>query len=133
MSTGAVIAIKTDAGNIKTIKCSSDGFPEPGYAGGTLNEHYKDAEKVQALIALGNIGSLAAEPSQMDSYIRDRGEPFEENKPLLFSSKTKLLKEQKSVYDAGYVYVYENGTWFVYQGSKWKLLSDVLARYTKEK
>jgi hypothetical protein len=133
MSTPAVIAIRQEDKTFLAICCQSDGYPEPGGVGGILNKHYRDAEKVQALIALGDISSLAAELSRVISYSRDRGEPFEENKPLMFSSRAELVRAKSHIYAACYVYIYDNGTWSVYQGSRWKALSDVLDRYTKKK
>jgi hypothetical protein len=57
MATRSRIAIEKEDGTVESIYCHWDGYPENN--GLILTENYKDHEKVQALIDLGDISSLA--------------------------------------------------------------------------
>lgn len=57
MATRSRIAIEQPDGTVESIYCHWDGYPENN--GQILVEHYGDHEKVQALIDLGDISSLA--------------------------------------------------------------------------
>ena len=87
MATRSRIAIEKEDGTVESIYCHWDGYPENN--GRILVENYKDHEKVQALIDLGDISSLApnveAAPNTghtfndpvnevVVAYGRDRGE-----------------------------------------------------------
>ncbi len=85
MATRSRIAIEKEDGKVESIYAHWDGYPEGN--GAKLFEHYKDREKVQSLIDLGDISSLhpiveAPEGHSFNSpakdvvvaYGRDRGE-----------------------------------------------------------
>jgi len=87
MATRSRIAIEKPDGKVESIYCHWDGYPE--YNGRILVENYKDPAKVQALIDLGDISSLAPnveaapdaehsfnrpEDEVVVAYGRDRGE-----------------------------------------------------------
>ena len=57
MSTRSSIAIKRKDGTIESIYCHSDGYLE--YNGALLNQYYKDPNKINNLINLGDISCLA--------------------------------------------------------------------------
>ena len=57
MSTNSRIGILHEDGTTETIYCHWDGYPEHHMP--ILTEHYNTAEKVQALLALGDISILA--------------------------------------------------------------------------
>ena len=57
MATRSRIAIEKQDGTVESIYCHWDGYPENN--GLILVENYTDPEKVQALIDLGDISSLA--------------------------------------------------------------------------
>ena len=57
MATRSRIAIEKEDGTVESIYCHWDGYPENN--GKILVENYKDHKKVQALIDLGDISSLA--------------------------------------------------------------------------
>jgi hypothetical protein len=57
MATRSRIAIEKENGTVESIYCHWDGYPENN--GRILVENYTDHEKVQALINLGDISSLA--------------------------------------------------------------------------
>ena len=87
MATRSRIAIENQDGTVLSIYCHWDGYPENN--GKILQENYQDQEKVEKLISLGDISSLAPEvdiPDESDhsfdspdinitvAYHRDRGE-----------------------------------------------------------
>jgi len=87
MATRSRIAKEQADGTVKSIYCHWDGYPSNN--GKLLLEHYQDPQKVDALIALGSISSLAPEvepkgehsfdrPEEgvVVAYHRDRGEDY---------------------------------------------------------
>jgi hypothetical protein len=87
MATRSRIGIEQADGTVKSIYCHWDGYPKG--VGKTLVEHYLMRDKVESLIALGDISSLGeqAEPTGRTqhsfetpeegitvAYHRDRGE-----------------------------------------------------------
>lgn len=56
MSTRSRIGIATGNGGVRSIYCHHDGYPKG--VGACLNEHYRDPEKIERLLALGDISSL---------------------------------------------------------------------------
>lgn len=90
MATRSRIAIEDQTGKVRSIYCHWDGYPSNN--GRILLQHYKTQEKVEALIALGSISSLAPEteiPEGVEhnfktpangitvAYNRDRGETLD--------------------------------------------------------
>jgi len=57
MSTRSRIAIENEDGTCRSIYCHWDGYP--GHNGKILLEEYSDREKLNHLIDLGNLSSLA--------------------------------------------------------------------------
>jgi hypothetical protein len=89
MATRSRIGMEQPNGEVQSIYCHWDGYPEG--VGATLQEHYTNPAKVEALIALGDISYLrqyvAPLPGVSHSfnnpaegvtvaYHRDRGEAF---------------------------------------------------------
>ena len=128
MATRSTIGIKNIDGSITNIYCHWDGYPE--HNGTILNEFYKDNDKIQSLMALGNLSSLAAEvgeqhPFDRDytnpelnlydnwcmAYGRDRGETDQE-------AKTHANTEQWIDYREGswceYAYLWDGQHWLVH-------------------
>jgi hypothetical protein len=89
MATRSRIAIENQDGTVLSIYCHWDGYPS--HHGPILLEHYTTQEKVESLIALGSISSLAPETEIPEgvthnfenategivvAYHRDRKEPI---------------------------------------------------------
>lgn len=87
MATRSRIAIENQDGTVLSIYCHWDGYPS--HHGPILLEHYTTQEKVESLIELGSISSLAPETEIPEgvthnfenpadgivvAYHRDRGE-----------------------------------------------------------
>ena len=118
MSTRSRIAIKNADKTITSVYCHSDGYLE--YVGKMLLEHYKDRAKVNALIALGALSSLAEEIGEKHSfelrgqgvvtaYTRDRGEEFQQET----AKDVAELVEQANDSDGEYVYLFKGRTWYL--------------------
>ena len=120
MSTRSNIAIIEANGQVKSIYCHWDGYPENN--GKLLLEHYNTEEKVKALIALGGLSSLrerlapkkGEEHSYKKSvkdvtvaYHRDRAEPLE----ITNFKSLKDFENKIDYIDAAYVYVWHKGAW----------------------
>jgi hypothetical protein len=101
MSTRSNIGIERDGGKVEAIYCHSDGYLD--WNGRILDEHYRDREKVEALVALGDISSLhpeigekhpwdALESGVVRAYHRDRGEAWKDVKPRTFETRAAWLK-----------------------------------------
>jgi hypothetical protein len=91
MSTRSRIGIEQEDGTVRSIYCHFDGSPDHHLP--ILQEHYKDREKVEKLIQLGDISYLAPEVEIPEgsnhsfenkdygivcAYHRDRGEDYHE-------------------------------------------------------
>lgn len=124
MSTRSFIGIQ-GIDSITAIYCHSDGYPSG--VGAVLAEHYTDAKKVRALVALGDCSALHAEIGEKHSfnarpvgqstfYHRDRGEAWESVKPTIVNDEAEFLAVAETV-DAEYAYLYRDGTWLCYDGN----------------
>lgn len=121
MSTRSFICKETPDGRYFGIYCHSDGYLT--YNGALLVDHYSDAEKVDKLIALGDLSVLAEkidpDPSRPHSfeynerqddvcvaYTRDRKEKAED-------TRARFLTPQDALESWGeYMYVFgQDGVW----------------------
>lgn len=134
MGTRSMIGI-SDGSEVKAIYCHWDGYLS--HNGRILLEHYQDKDKVEKLIALGDISSLGNEigekvdfdiqfedeDKQCIAYHRDRGDALH----IKTFSKSDFLRQ-----DYEFVYLYENGTWYVSNTFtnentlRWVLLKDAV-------
>jgi hypothetical protein len=135
MATRSRIGIENENGVVESIYCHWDGYPS--HNGKILNQHYNDAEKVRALIALGDISSLEENVTPDDgvshsfekpsgnvtvAYHRDRGEEF--RKPRENNSVEAFSKSDVEEY--GYLFT-KDGEWKVITGQgRIKNLKEVL-------
>ena len=122
MGTRSRIAIQNGA-SFRSIYCHWDGYV--GYNGKLLAEHYLQADKVNALLNLGDISSLAEHVRPLggvkqgfaDGRIKtacvayaDRGE--NDCPPQVAKSLDELLK-QADESGTEYVYIFHDGVWLV--------------------
>jgi len=114
MATRSRIGKKLEDGTIKSIYCHWDGYPE--HNGEILKEYYKTEAKIDALLELGNLSSLAQdigmqhdfkdpEPGWCVAYGRDRGET--NTKARISTTLSDMIQEE-------YNYVWDNGKWRCY-------------------
>lgn len=122
MATRSRIGIEKEDGTIRSIYCHWDGYP--AYNGRILLENYTNREKVEGLIALGDISVLGKELAPGEgvdhsfdnrsqgvtiAYSRDRGDAF--NQPRENFSLKGFINSYSEEF--GYIFTKEN---------KWKLI-----------
>lgn len=131
MSTRSRIGIENqETGKVWSVYCHYDGYLEG--VGQTLIDHYKDREKVDELIALGDLSALGEEigvkhdfdyGSKLDAgsaehsrlrrmvlaYGRDRGE----NSPTAEDADAEAYIARATEGWEEFAYLYRQGVWFV--------------------
>jgi len=118
MSTRSSISLKVNEDTIRTIYCHFDGYLS--HNGKILLEHYDTYEKVEALIALGDLSVLGASTEckighSFDTpikglciaYERDRGETG--CKAATSYMITQALRRHGQAYN----YVFRDGNWYM--------------------
>ena len=133
MSTRSRIGMQNVDGTVRSVYCHSDGYPS--YNGQLLIDHYTDPAKVNELIDLGSLSSLAeniGEKHDFDwmhqyfkeggnyhedpryhmvkAYGRDRGETdvdadIDDNADAMYHRAAEGWEE--------YAYLFRDGQWFV--------------------
>ena len=119
MSTRSHIGVKNTNGTVDYIYCHFDGYPE--HNGKILTEHYQDMDKVNALMKLGNLSSLAEEIGEKHNfdnrvrnwchaYGRDREETHQ-------SAGTAKITDLLTNDNVDYVYIFDGEFWDCYSPS----------------
>jgi hypothetical protein len=134
MSTRSIIGKVNEDGTISAVYCHFDGYLQG--VGTTLAEHYQDAAKVDALIALGDLSRLGNEIGEAHdfdtptynlpaghpmrgwcrAYGRDRHEEGTEAE-VCADVAAFLVKADASA--NGYAYLFTTEGWIVYRGGKY--------------
>ena len=119
MATRSVIAVLEAKGiggaddTIKAIYCHNDGYLSNN--GKILDQHYRDEDNINQLLAEGDCSSLKDTISDTIFYARDRGEDNKE--AVILKDETELLEHAFQQCDAEVVYMFAYGTWYVYDNS----------------
>jgi len=132
MATRSLIGKLNSDNTVNYIYCHWDGYVD--HNGAILQEHYNTPEKVDTLLALGDLSSLGnkiGEKHDFDSklngdwctaYGRDRGETG-----VSVKTTTRRLYPKNTNPYVDFVYLYtEDGVWEVNSGDGWKLVEDLL-------
>lgn len=138
MATRSTIAIEHANGKVQQVYCHWDGYLD--HNGKILIEHYKDAAKTAALVALGSISSLRREVGEKHNfderferddpryqwttaYHRDRGEDLDVHEFKHFEDYRKNHQYEE------YEYILRsNGEWQVATyDDQYKSLADAIA------
>ena len=114
MATRSVIA-KLDDKGVQAIYCHNDGYLSNN--GKILDQHYQNEDKVDELLAGGDMSSLKDTIEDTIFYHRDKKESYERVKAATLNNETELLKHAFEYYDAEVVYMYAYGAWYVYDNS----------------
>jgi len=124
MATRATIA-KLDDNGVKAIYLHSDGYLE--HTGKILDKHYQDKDKVDELLAHGDVSMLDENigvkidfndykirnaNKQCKFYNRDRGEKNKQATQL--KDENELIEFANKKCDAEYIYMFAYGSWYVY-------------------
>ena len=127
MSTRCIIGKVNYDGTITAIYCHNDGNPTSKIP--VLTEHYSTPEKLDALLALGNLSILGKELGFKHSFDVRFSSTEEMNKMKGYCcfygrdrgdyEKASIVKEKKlpafaENYDAEYVYLFNGAEWFAY-------------------
>ena len=98
---------------ILAIYCHNDGYLSNN--GKILDQHYRDEDNINQLLAEGDCSSLRDTIANTTFYARDRGEDNKE--AVTLKNETELLKYAFESCDAEVVYMFAYGTWYVYDNS----------------
>lgn len=137
MATRSAIGIKNEKGEIKAIYCHYDGYPE--YNGRILVEHYKTREKVEELLALGDISSLDERVKPNENEVHSFENPLKNVTVAYHRDMGRELEEAETFNTIGeliayfnwsdYYYIFEDGEWYLYNlEEEKKLVTDVLKK-----
>ena len=123
MSTRSRIGVQDADGTIRSIYCHFDGYLDG--VGATLAGHYADANKVEQLVALGDLSSLDDDlapaegvahnwdkpaPGVTTAYHRDRGE---QHRIATHETEADYLAFAKESWGE-YIYLFRDGRWLVH-------------------
>lgn len=113
MSTRSNIAVQRKDGTVHSVYCHFDGYLE-GVGAALLKDHNSEGA-AEALVALGDLRSVSAERGVF-AYARDRGEKFEDTKPVVFAEAADYFREgdARGLGDNGYRYLWRDGEWTVW-------------------
>jgi len=128
MSTRSLIGVERQDGTISAIYCHMDGDPE--HNGKILMEHYTDPEKIERLLALGNLSSLGEDigekrdPALRNSfgsfpfdgktctaYTRDMEYDQQEEAAYVYADRTAFGDDPFG--DIDWFYLFSGGHWHV--------------------
>ena len=140
MSTRCRIGIENKDGTITSIYCHHDGYLE--CVGDKLVNHYKDENKIRALLELGDMSSLGTEPfdnphawetpKMGDDWMKKFAELHPEDMCDTYKSRgedcpkstvANLEKYRKQTFDCWgeYGYLFKDGKWFYFRSEKDRL------------
>jgi hypothetical protein len=108
MATRSRISIENQDGSVTSVYCHWDGHIETN--GVTLNNNYNTTDKVEELIALGDLSSLYGTTETTIAYYRDNREDFNQTP---FNNIEDLFEDG---FGSGVEYVYcftKDGIWLV--------------------
>jgi hypothetical protein len=109
MSTNSTISVELpDNKGVKTVYCHWDGYLEG--VGATLLNDFNTQEKAEALVALGDLSSVAG---GVEAYHRDRGEAWSAVAPRDTKSVLGLRARINTLQE--YNYIFSQGAWYVFQ------------------
>lgn len=117
MGTRSTIAVVHADGTVSQVYCHWDGYPS--HNGAILLEHFTTLEKIEKLISLGDLSSLAADlgakqdfddpvPHTCVFYGRDRGETDVDAARFLDLAEYKRGSQSQE-----YDYLFYNNCWYV--------------------
>jgi hypothetical protein len=123
MATRSRIAIENQDGSVTSVYCHWDGHIETN--GVILNNNYNTKDKVEELIALGNLSSLDKTLETTVAYARDRGE---DSHQATYSNVEELFEDGFGDI-VEYVYCFtKDGIWLVgtLESNNVAILSEVI-------
>lgn len=120
MSTRSRVGIKEKDGTVRSVYVHFDGYVAG--VGKTLYESYRNADKIEQLINLGDMSSINSEVEKCEPYTQ-RGEDLN-----IATDTVESFKKNWTSCGEEYVYLYTDGRWMtnsVYKG-KWESLDSLM-------
>jgi hypothetical protein len=112
MSTRATIGLKRQNGTIDTIICWHDAYLDG--VGRILQNHYNTVEKIEKLLAGGNVEELGATPKgSIYQYQGDDAIPEDCAAQTLRNTEAFLLQVRE--FNQDYGYLFQDGRWYYYR------------------
>ena len=123
MGTRSFIIVANPKGDFTGSYCHWDGYPS--HNGHLLLKHYSTKGKARELVRLGSLSSLGTrakpldpfnhtfdnkEPDTTVAYGRDRGEAWDEVKPITADTLSALVQVAEESW-CEFVYLFWNGHW----------------------
>lgn len=110
MGTKSSIAVQYGDGHVEAVYCHFDGYL--GGVGKVLLEQHNSQSLAEALVALGDLRSITAEPL---AYHRDRGEPWDGVRPTRYADRAAYLARAPGDFgDNGFRYLFADGQWLAW-------------------
>lgn len=120
MSTRSRVGIKNKDGIIRSVYVHFDGYVAG--VGKTLYESYRNADKIEQLINLGDMSSIDSEIEKCDPYTK-RGEDLN-----IAEDTVKSFDRNWACCGEEFVYLYTDGRWMVNSiyKEKWESLDSLM-------
>ena len=97
-------------GNVRVVYVHHDAYAAG--VGAILGGWYDTPEKVETLLALGDLSSLETTLADTVAYHRDRGEAMRIARD--YRNPDPYRRNGKSDFEADYLYLYDGDRWLVY-------------------
>ncbi len=126
MSTSAAIGMKMADGSVQAVWLTSEAYPD--YAGAVLCYCYKTTERVEALLALGDLNQISGRLDFCNIF------PEGNEQPIRFVTVERFQRFAKCSLSADYLYLFDNGKWSffdLYDDPKWVDLETVVSETNK--
>lgn len=113
MSTRSTIGIRHEDGSVTKIYCHWDGYIE--WNGAILQKYYNTADKVEKLLALGNLSSLGPEIGPDDPHDWDINTESDHRKCRTYTSRGEAWEQASPSQLEEYNYLFDEseGAWIV--------------------
>ena len=108
MATRSTIGIRHEDGSVTKIYCHWDGYIE--HNGGILQKYYNTAEKIEPLLALGNLSVLGPKPEADDTW---ESRDFERCKPYTLRGEEWGQASPSQMEEYNYLFDESEGAWIV--------------------
>ena len=110
MSTRGAIGMRQPDGTVRAVYVHHDAYVAG--VGAILGGWYETPEKVESLLALGDLSSLGTTLADTVAYLRDRGEVMRTAR----NYRDIDASRRNGRHDCGadYLYLYDDGRWLAY-------------------
>lgn len=108
MATRSTIGIRHEDGSVTKIYCHWDGYIE--HNGGILQKYYNTAEKIEPLLALGNLSVLGPKPEADDTW---ESRDYERCKPYTLRGEEWEQASPSQMEEYNYLFDESEGAWIV--------------------